>query len=64
MYGTASITSALPLVIKYIEDTKEKIKSGKGGRYYKAFHIYLDDLEPIAIAAIALKVTFDKVFST
>ncbi len=64
VYGTASITSALPLVISYIEDTKEKIKSGKGGRYYKAFHIYLDDLEPIAIAAIALKVTFDKVFST
>ena len=64
MYGTASITAALPSVIKYIEDTRGKIQEGRSGRFYKAFHLHLDGLEPIAIAAIALKVTFDKVFST
>ena len=44
VYGTASITSALPLVIKYIDDTRLKLQEGRSGRFYKAFHVYLDDL--------------------
>ena len=63
VYGTASITSALPGVIERIKETRVKIQEGRSGRYYKAFAEHLDNLEDIAIAAIALKVTFDYVFS-
>ena len=63
VYGTASITSALPGVIEHIAQTRLSIQEGRSGRYYKAFKEHLDDLEDLAIAAIALKVTFDYVFS-
>ena len=64
VYGTASITSALPGVIKEIDDTRSKLKNGYAGRHYAPVAQYLDELESIAIAAITLKVTFDQVFST
>ena len=64
MYGTASITAALPGVIDHIGSTRAKIQEGRSGQYYKVFAEHLDDLEDIAIAAIALKITFDLVFST
>ena len=63
VYGTASITSALPGVIEHIAQTRAKIQQGVSGQYYKAFAEHLDDLEDLAIAAIALKITFDNVFS-
>ena len=63
MYGTASITAALPGVIDHIGSTRAKIQEGRSGQYYKVFAEHLDDLEDIAIAAIALKITFDLVFS-
>ena len=63
VYGTASITSALPGVIEHIAQTRAKIQEGVSGQYYKAFAEHLDDLEDLAIAAIALKITFDNVFS-
>ena len=37
---------------------------GQAGKFYKPIAQYLDELEPLAIATIILKVTFDKVFST
>ena len=63
VYGTASITAALPGVIDHIGSTRAKIQEGRSGQYYKVFAEHLDDLEDIAIAAIALKITFDLVFS-
>ena len=63
VYGTASISSALPAVIKSIEDQFHKLRKGQAGQYYKPVAEHLDDLEPLAIATIALKVTFDNVFS-
>ena len=63
VYGTASITSALPGVIKEVESSFNKLNKGQAGQYYKPIAQHLNELEPLAIATIALKITFDKVFS-
>ena len=63
IYGITSIDTLLPLVIKNIEDTNNRIKEGKTGRDFKEINQYLAPLEPLAAATIALKLTFDKVFS-
>jgi len=63
VYGASSIAAALPAVIKSIEAQFHKLRKGNAGQYYKPIAEHLDDLEPLAIATIALKVTFDNVFS-
>jgi len=64
VYGVASIREALPVLVKQIEDTRWRMTKGQAGKFYKPIAQYLDELEPLAIATIILKVTFDKVFST
>jgi DNA-directed RNA polymerase len=63
VYGAASIDTLLPLVVDRIEASTNRIKEGKTGAAFKEIHQYLADVEPIAAAAIAVKLTFDKVFS-
>ena len=63
VYGIASIDTILPLVVKKIEDTHNRIHAGHTGIAFKDIHQYLNGLEPLAAAAIACKITFDKVFS-
>lgn len=64
VYGVASIDTMLPLVIKEIEKTvKVHVKEGKNGQSFKEIQQYLADVEPMAAAAIACKVIFDRVFS-
>ena len=63
VYGISSIDTLLPLVVERIKDTTNRIKEGKTGRSFKEIQQYLSDLEPLAAAAIACKLTFDKVFS-
>jgi DNA-directed RNA polymerase len=63
VYGVASIDALLPKLVKRIEDTNNRIHEGKIGASFKEIKQYLADVEPLAAAAIALKVTFDKVFS-
>ncbi len=64
VYGAASIDTLLPLVVARIEQTVEyAIKRGKTGVAFKEIQKYLADVEPLAAAAIAIKMTFDKVFS-
>jgi DNA-directed RNA polymerase len=63
VYGTASISAALPDVIKDIEANLSKMRKGQAGTYYKPVSVYIDDLEPLAMATITLKVMFDMVFS-
>ena len=63
VYGIASIDSLLPALVKRIEDTNNRINEGKTGVAFKDIHRYLSKLEPLAAAAIACKLTFDKVFS-
>ncbi len=63
VYGIASIDTLLPLVVDRIKDTTNRIKKGAAGKSFKEIQQYLADLEPLAAAAISLKLTFDKVFS-
>ena len=64
VYGAASIDTLLPLVVARIEATVEyAIKRGKTGVAFKEIQKYLADVEPLAAAALAVKITFDKVFS-
>ena len=63
VYGGASISAALPEVAKVIKDTLNRIHAGKNGVDFATIHQYLEGIEPEAAAAIALKLTFDRVFS-
>lgn len=63
VYGVASIATALPPVIKEIEVSFAKLRKGQAGQYYQPVAQYIDGLEPLAIATIALKIMFDMVFS-
>jgi len=63
IYGVASIDTLLPLVIAKIEETNSRIHERKNGAAFKEIKQYLADIEPLAAAAIACKLTFDKVFS-
>jgi DNA-directed RNA polymerase len=63
VYGVASISAALPAVIKGIEASLSKLRKGNAGQYYKPIAEHINSLEPLAIATIALKITFDNVFS-
>ena len=62
IYGITSIDALLPLVVERIKDTTNRLKKGKAGRSFKEIQQYLADLEPLAAAAIACKITFDQVF--
>jgi len=63
-YGVASIEQLLPLVVARIQSTNDRIRERKTGKAFKEIIQYLSDIEPEAAAAIACKVTFDKVFAT
>jgi len=63
VYGAASIDTLLPLVVARIESTTTRLTKGNAGIAFKEIQQYLADVEPLAAAAIAVKITFDKVFS-
>lgn len=63
VYGAASIQAALVDVAAAIQDTLERIHKGHNGKDFTTIHQYLQEIEPEAAAAIALKLTFDHVFS-
>ena len=63
VYGVASIDMLLPILVKYIDDTThDRLKRGTGYQF-QLIKEYVSQLEPLAAGAIALKLTFDKVFS-
>ena len=64
IYGVLSIDELLPVVAARIQDTNNRIRERQNGRAFKEIIHYLADVESEAAAAIALKVTFDKVFSS
>ena len=63
VYGVASIDALLPILVQRIEETNLRIHKGKNGQHFAEIRKYLADVEPLAAAAIACKLTFDKVFS-
>jgi DNA-directed RNA polymerase len=64
VYGSVSIKAALPEVAKVIANTLLCIRKGHNGKDFATIHHHLKEIEPEAAAAIALKITFDKVFSS
>ena len=62
VYAVASIQTLIPLVVKRIENTTDRIYERKAGVTFKEIHEFLRDIEAEAAAAIACKVVFDKVF--
>ena len=63
VYGIASIDMLLPLVVRRIEETTHDRLTRGTGHQFQVVKEYVSQLEPLASAAIALKLTFDKVFS-
>ena len=64
VYGCSSIQELLPKAIEEIKSTAARAKRGMVGKDFAVIKQYLADIEPEAAAAIACKVTFDKVFSS
>ena len=64
VYGAASIQQLLPLVVERIEQTNHRIYQRQTGKAFAEIKQYLVGIEPMVAAGIALKVTFDKLFST
>ena len=62
IYGISSISNLLPRLIKRIEETNSRIHERKNGVAFKDIHQYLKDMDAASAAAIACKITFDKVF--
>ena len=62
IYGVVGVDTLLPLLVARIKDTAYRIHKGHGGAHFKEIQHYLADIEPEAAAAIACKLTFDKVF--
>ena len=63
VYGIASIDSALPTVIQHIEDTTHDRLIRGTGHQFQLVKQYVSKLDTKSAATIALKLTFDKVFS-
>lgn len=62
VYGISSIDQLMgPLVDLITETSHDRVKRATGE--FAAVKVYLAELEPLATTAIALKLTFDKVFS-
>jgi len=64
IYGVTSMEKLLPLVTERIEQATGYKLLRKQGHNFDLVKKYVSELEPLATAAIAIKLTFDKVFST
>ena len=63
VYGITSINDLLPLVVRRIKETTHDRLTRGTGHQFQLIKDYVSQLEPLASAAIASKITFDKVFS-
>ena len=62
IYGISSIDTLLPDVARQIDKTTSRIHERGNGVAFKDIHQYLNDIDSQSAAAIACKITFDKVF--
>ena len=62
VYGIHSIDTLLPVVVSRIETTTHDRLTRGTGHQFQLIKDYVSKLEPLASAAIACKLTFDKVF--
>ena len=57
VYGVASVETLLPLVVERIEATTTRLTKGEAGKAFSEIKQYLSDIEPLAAATIAVKLT-------
>jgi DNA-directed RNA polymerase len=62
VYGVAAVDQLIPIVAARITATNIRLKKGNAGKAFAEIRHYLADIEPEVAAAIASKVTVDKVF--
>lgn len=63
VYGASSIQAAMDDVSAHLRAKFSNLTERKNGQYFREIIQHLSDIEPEALAAIALKRTFDTVFS-
>jgi len=63
VYGISSIDALMSPLVEKIKETNNRIHERKNGVAFKEISQFLSDVEPLAAAAIAIKLTFDKVFA-
>ena len=63
IYGISSIDTLLPLLTARIEQTVLRIHKGHNGVAFRDIYPFLSKIDTKSAAAIACKLTFDKVFS-
>ena len=63
IYGVASVQTLIPLVADKIQTSRARLYKGQAGVKLRELHQFLSDVSPEAAAAIAAKITVDKVFS-
>ena len=63
LYGVASVQTLIPMTAAKIHESRARLYKGQAGHKLKEVHQYLTDIEPESAAAIAAKVTMDKLFS-
>ena len=63
LYGVASVQTLIPMTAARIHESRARLYKGQAGHKLKEVHQYLTDIEPESAAAIAAKVTMDKLFS-
>ena len=63
IYGVSSIDALLPIVVDRIKQTTHDRLTRGTGHQFRLIKDFVAQLEPLASAAIACKITFDKVFS-
>ena len=64
VYGASSIQAAMDVVSAHLREHREHLRQRKNGQYFAEIIGYLEGIEDEALANIALKRTFDCVFST
>ena len=64
IYGVTCIQAMLPKLVSYIDETAfARIQKGDNGLLFAEINAYLLELDTYSMAAIALKIAFDKIFS-
>lgn len=63
IYGVTSMEALLPKVVEQIQSSTDYRLSRGQGHNFHLVKEYVSQLEPLASGAIAIKLTFDKVFS-
>ena len=63
VYGAATVKTLTPIIAAKIKEARALYQAGKAGRYVSEVSMYTDELEPLALANITLKVVLDQLFT-